>query len=59
LPLNVFLIVIGIILAYLGYQIADKTQSDFIQLMGTIVLIVGVILIADGIGVISIPQLPS
>lgn len=57
MPLNIFLIIVGIILVYVGYQIADRTQSDSIQFMGWIVVIVGVALIADGIGIITIPQL--
>jgi len=59
LPFDIFLIVVGVILSYVGYQISNKTQSDFIKFMGVIVLVVGLILIANGIGVISVPPLPS
>lgn len=53
--LNLLQIVLGVILGYLGYQIADKTTSDAISLMGWIVAIIGVVLVAAGIGVIPFP----
>lgn len=58
-PLNLFQVVVGLILAYLGYQIARRTTSDAIQLMGWIVVVLGVVLVASGVGVINIPGLPS
>ena len=59
MPLNLFQIVLGLLLMYLGYNIARRTASQQISLMGYVVLIIGLAFVASGIGIISIPQLPS
>jgi hypothetical protein len=52
---NIFQIVLGLILAYLGYQISNRTTSEGIRLMGWIIVVLGVVLIAEGVGIINLP----
>ena len=56
---NMFQIVVGLIVATLGYQIAKQTQSDAIALMGWIVTVLGIVLTAAGIGIIPFPYFAS
>jgi NhaP-type Na+/H+ or K+/H+ antiporter len=47
-------IVLGIMLMYLGYSIARRTSSEQISIMGYVVLVLGIVLIANGIGIVSL-----
>lgn len=49
----------GFILLFVGYNIMRRTHSDAIGFMGFVVLLIGLLLVAVGIGLLSIAQIPS
>jgi hypothetical protein len=49
----------GLVLLFLGYNIMRRTHSDAIGFMGFVVLLIGLLFVAVGIGFLSIPQIPS